>query len=72
MSLAPFHSVPMWFGNNCMATVDGSEIETAHYLSPFNASPTSYAIVNKTQILANQIVGKCHEELIIVETKAKI
>lgn len=52
--------------HNCMVTTDNSQMQTVHYLPPINFSPTSYAIVNKTLIMANEIAGKSNEELIIV------
>lgn len=66
MSLARLDSVPMWLGYNCMLTTDSSKIQTIHYLSPINCSPTSYAIVNEMLIMANEFAEKCNEELIIV------
>lgn len=42
-------------GYNCMVTADSCEIQAVHYLTPINYSPTSYAIVNETLIIANEI-----------------
>ncbi|XP_077276997.1 uncharacterized protein LOC143905452 [Temnothorax americanus] len=66
MTLARLDSVPMWLGYNCMVTTDSSRIQTVHYLPPINSSPTSYAIVNETLMMANEIAEKCNEDLIIV------
>src|SRR5699024_4673122 len=65
ISLARISSVPMWLGYNCMISTDSSKIQTVEYLPPINSSPTSYATVNETLVMASQIAEKCQQELII-------
>lgn len=66
MSLSRVDSVPMWLGYNCMMSTDHSEKQQIEYLPPINSSPTSYAIVNETLIMAKEIAEKCHQQHIIV------
>ncbi|KAG5887454.1 hypothetical protein JTB14_017310 [Gonioctena quinquepunctata] len=66
MSLSKLDSVPMWLGYNCLISIDLSEKQKIEYLPPINSSPTSYAIVNETLVMANEIAEKCQQEQIIV------
>ncbi|CAG5110081.1 Protein of unknown function, partial [Cotesia congregata] len=66
MSLSKLDSVPMWLGYNCLILTDPSEKQKIEYLPLINSSPTSYAIVNETLIMANEIAEKCQQEQIIV------
>lgn len=66
MSLSQLDSVPMWLGYNCLISTDHSERQKIKYLPPIKSSPTSYAIVNETLILAIEIAEKCQQEQILV------
>ncbi|KAG5862641.1 hypothetical protein JTB14_004270 [Gonioctena quinquepunctata] len=66
MSLSKLDSVPMWLGYNCLISIDLSEKQKIKFLPPINSSPTSYAIVNETLVMANEIAEKCQQEQIIV------
>lgn len=66
MSLSRLDSVPMWLGFNCMMFTDHSEKQKVEYLSPINSSPTSYATVNETLIMAKEIAEECQQDQIIV------
>lgn len=66
MSLSRIDSVPMWLGYNCMMSIDHSETQKIEYLAPINSSPTSYAVVNETLIIAKEIAEKCQQAEIIV------
>lgn len=66
MALSKLDSVPMWLGYNCLISTDHSEKQKIEYLPPINSSPTSYAIVNETLIMATEIAEKCQQEQIIV------
>mgnify|MGYP005983678057 FL=1 len=66
MSLSQLDFVPMWLGYNCMVYMDQSEIQKNEYLPQINSSPTSYAIVNETLNMANEISEKCQQNQIIV------
>ncbi|KAK9871781.1 hypothetical protein WA026_014236 [Henosepilachna vigintioctopunctata] len=55
MSLSKLDCVPMWLGYNCLISTDRSEEQKIEYLPSINLSPTSYAVVNETLIMANEI-----------------
>lgn len=59
MSLLRKDSVPMWLGYNCMMSSDPNLIQNIEYLPPINCSPTSYAVVQETLIMATEIAEKC-------------
>lgn len=62
MCLLRKYSIPSWFGYNCIVSINVREIRTIQYLSFINSSPTSYARVNETVIIAYEIVAKCNPE----------
>lgn len=66
ISLLGQDSIPLWLGYNCKISTDLSEVQKIEYLSPINSSPTSYAVVNETLIMANEIAEQCHQNQIIV------
>lgn len=65
ISLSRKDDFPMWLGFNYMISTDNSEVKKIDYLAPINNSPTSYAVVNETLVMATETDNKCESEFII-------